>query len=118
LGGDLVLSECQKDGLFATSILQKISKTRLLKALPRLRELPTAGGKWGKMTKTELFLWQALMNSWCFLSSFKPHCHSVATSVKTGYKKSIDYAKTQDSETVYHVRLTVPFNLTLNQSIL
>lgn len=52
------------------------------------------------------------MNTLCFIDNLKPHSHSVAPSVKTGYKNK-DYSKT-----MYHVHLTLPFDLTLNQTIL
>lgn len=48
--------------------------------------------KLNKMAKKEHFYGILFHETLCFIGSFKPHCHSVALSVKAGYKNT-DYSK-------------------------
>ena len=38
---------------------------------------------------------KVLTNTLCFVGNFKPHCHSVALSVKTGYQNT-DYSNAKE----------------------
>lgn len=82
----------QNGTLQYTDVLEKHDMKGLGKGIEKINPLTLANclflEKLKENGKERAFLWQFFMNPSCCVGNLKPHCHSVAASVKMGYKNT------------------------------